>query len=369
MRTTGGNLRWLSTATLDLPLYPWIHTAPDGRAFYAGPTQTMRALDTSGTGAWQSLGQRDPIDRSYGSHALFDVGKMLVAGGDDSRSDARVIDLNGPTPQVSATAPMENGRRQHNLTVLADGGVLATGGNYTGSGLVDLNGGVYTPELWNPATGTWTTLAAEQATRQYHSTALLLPDGRVLSSGGGICGACDELGYLAKNGQVFTPPYLYKRTARASSRRARRSPVRPPPSSTPQLPDRHPQRRRDPQGRARPSGRSHALGQYGAALRAAVLHRRDRLADRDRAREPQHRAARRLHAVHHRRRRRALGRQDGDLNGADPPPPPPPPNSGLVGAWGFGEGTGGTTADASGKGNVGTITGATWTPRAATATP
>jgi hypothetical protein len=32
----------------------------------------------------------------------------------------------------------------------------------------------------------------------------------VLSSGGGICGTCDEVGYLAKNAQVFTPPYLFK---------------------------------------------------------------------------------------------------------------------------------------------------------------
>ena len=86
---------------------------------------------------------------------------------------------------------MANGRRQHNLTVLADGSVLATGGNSSGAGLVDLDNGVYAAERWNPATGTWTTLAAESVTRQYHSTALLLPDGRVLSSGGGICGTCD----------------------------------------------------------------------------------------------------------------------------------------------------------------------------------
>ena len=105
---------------------------------------------------------------------------------------------------------MANGRRQHNLTVLADGTVLATGGNYSGAGLVDMNAGVYNAELWNPASGTWKTLAAEQVTRQYHSTALLLPDGRVLSAGGGICGTCDDVGYLAKNAQVFTPPYLFK---------------------------------------------------------------------------------------------------------------------------------------------------------------
>ena len=55
VRTTAGSLRRLTTASLGLPLYPWIHAAPDGRAFYAGPNQTMRALNTDGTGAWQSL--------------------------------------------------------------------------------------------------------------------------------------------------------------------------------------------------------------------------------------------------------------------------------------------------------------------------
>ena len=57
----------------------------------------------------------------------------------------------------------------------------------------------------------WQTLAAMQVTRQYHSTALLLPDGRVLSAGGGICGTCDSVGYLAKNAEVFSPPYLFKK--------------------------------------------------------------------------------------------------------------------------------------------------------------
>jgi uncharacterized repeat protein (TIGR01451 family) len=74
-----------------------------------------------------------------------------------------------------------------------------------------MNGGVYNAERWDPATGQWTTLAAQSVTRQYHSTALLLPDGRVLSSGGGICGTCDQVGYLAKNAEIFTPPYLFKK--------------------------------------------------------------------------------------------------------------------------------------------------------------
>ena len=73
-----------------------------------------------------------------------------------------------------------------------------------------MENGVYTAELWDPATGEWTTLDAMQVTRQYHSSALLLPNGRVLSAGGGICGDCNRVGYLNKNAEVFTPPYLFK---------------------------------------------------------------------------------------------------------------------------------------------------------------
>jgi hypothetical protein len=211
VRGTNGVLRQLSGAGLGLPNYPWLDVAPNGRTFFSGPSQTMRSLDPTGAGAWQTFGNRDNIDRTYGSRAMYDVGKLLVAGGGPSTPTARVIDLNGTNPQASATGSMQYGRRQHNLTVLADGSVLATGGLSSGADLVDVANGVYHAELWNPETGGWKTLAPMNVTRQYHSTALLLPDGRVLSSGGGICGACDSQGYLAKNAQVFTPPYLFKK--------------------------------------------------------------------------------------------------------------------------------------------------------------
>ena len=210
VRTTSGTLRQLTGAVLGQPLYPWMDVAPNGRAFYSGPDQTLRSLDTSGTGSWLTFSQRDTINRDYGGHAIYNVGKMLVAGGGPSTNTARLIDFNGATPQVSTATSMAFGRRQFNLTDLADGTVLATGGNSSGASLVDLNNGVYAAEQWNPATGQWRTLASESVTRQYHSTALLLPDGRVLSAGGGICGTCDTVGYLAKNAQVFSPPYLFQ---------------------------------------------------------------------------------------------------------------------------------------------------------------
>jgi hypothetical protein len=211
VRQTDGTLRSLSSASLNLPLYPWMDVAPNGRTFVSGPDPTMRSLDTTGTGSWTTLAQRDTISRSYGSHAFYDIGKILVSGGGASVRDSRTIDVNGSAPQVSATSPMAFGRRQHNLTTLADGSVLATGGNSSGASLIDMNAGVYPAELWDPATGTWKTLASMAVTRQYHSTALLLPDGRVLSAGGGICGTCDQVGYLAKNAEIFTPPYLFQK--------------------------------------------------------------------------------------------------------------------------------------------------------------
>jgi hypothetical protein len=211
VRTTDGSLRPLSSASRGSGYYPWLQPAPNGDVFYAGPSTRMYSLSTDGTGHWQPHSTRDGTNRDSGSFAMYDIGKILVSGGGGSVRTAKIIDLNSGTPVISPTGDMTYGRRQHNLTILADGTVLATGGNSNGAGLVDLAHGVYAAELWNPNTGQWTPLAEMQVTRQYHSIALLLPDGRVLSAGGGICDRCQQVGYLAKNAEVFSPPYLFLR--------------------------------------------------------------------------------------------------------------------------------------------------------------
>jgi hypothetical protein len=100
------------------------------------------------------------------------------------------------TPAWEEVAPMRFPRRRHNLTVLPDGRVLATGGTRAGD---DIEQAVYAAEVWDPASATWTTMASMEVARMYHLTALLLPDGRVLSMGGN--------GRL--NAEIYSPPYLF----------------------------------------------------------------------------------------------------------------------------------------------------------------
>ncbi|MDI6103790.1 DUF1929 domain-containing protein [Actinoplanes sp. NEAU-A12] len=203
-------------------IYPFMVSRPDAQLGVFGPETTGYTVTTSGNGVITGTATRDAVNRQYGSFTPYDIGKSLVVGGGDiteggvTRVPTRtavVLNSNtGLNPAVTATGSMSTGRRQLNATVLADGSVLATGGlNRTStSGLVDLANAVTTAERWNPATGQWTVLAAAARVRQYHSTAALLPDGRVLTGGGGICGVCMSVGYLEKNIEYFTPPYLYK---------------------------------------------------------------------------------------------------------------------------------------------------------------
>jgi hypothetical protein len=214
IRTTQNTIRRLTGVTTSSSReYPFVQAIPDGRALLLGPGTGMSLIDGEGTGTIAAAGTRDATGRGYGSYAPYDIGRFLVAGGGAPVSSATTVDTRTGTPVGTATGSMITKRRQHNLTVLADGSLLATGGQSTGGGggLVDLNNAVFTAERWNPATGAWTELAAASVVRQYHSIALLLPDGRVLTGGGGICGVCQQVGYLRRDFEIFTPPYLYRK--------------------------------------------------------------------------------------------------------------------------------------------------------------
>jgi hypothetical protein len=129
---------------------------------------------------------------------------VLAVGGQTGSSapatgTAEILDTSVASPAWRFTGSLTHPRLLANLVTLPDGKMLIVGGGtaykYTNP--------VKVPEMYDPATGTWTPMAAQQASRMYHATALLLPDGRVLSAG-------QDDGPLENYGEIFSPPYLFK---------------------------------------------------------------------------------------------------------------------------------------------------------------
>ncbi|SEU29373.1 galactose oxidase-like domain-containing protein [Stigmatella erecta] len=201
-RWVNGTQSWwtLATAGRKLPHSPRMFLAPNGKLFFAGAWRSSLWLDPEGTGTWFGATRNLFLGgRSYGGAVYLD-GKVLVVGGGDPPTDTvELIDLTQPSPTWTPQRPMSVARRHHNTTLLPDGTVLVTGGTRTG-GFDDRAGAVLHAELWDPETGQWTSLASESLYRGYHSTAVLLPDGRVLSAGG----------TGESSAELFEPPYLFK---------------------------------------------------------------------------------------------------------------------------------------------------------------
>jgi hypothetical protein len=206
----GNTWRRLTNASLAIanPFYPAMFVAPNGRVFLAGFQGTTRYLSTAGDGQWTTVATRVTADRRTGSAVMYAPGKIVYAGGGDPPTNSvEVIDLNQASPSWRSVPGMRFARRQLNATILADGQVLVTNGT-SGPGFNDVSSAVHDAELWNPSTESWKTMEREVVGRAYHSAALLLPDGRVLSSGSG-----EGPGVSYENsqfsGQVFSPPYLF----------------------------------------------------------------------------------------------------------------------------------------------------------------
>ena len=198
-QVSSGSWRSLTGAQLALPTYPEMYDAPGGTVFYAGPDTQSRYLNTTGIGSW-SLGPQSNFGiRDYGPSVTYDQGKIiLIGGGIPPTASAEIINLNDSAPLWRYTGSMADARRQANANVLPDGTVLVTGGS-SGALFDDATNPVFPAELWNPSTGGWTTLSSLITYRGYHSVALLLPDGRVISGGGN-----------AATAEMFSPPYLFK---------------------------------------------------------------------------------------------------------------------------------------------------------------
>ncbi len=210
-------------------LYPHMFAMPSGRVMVAGPfpedTWFLRPPGPGNVFSW------DPIlnmarDRVWGTAVLMPGGtggstKVMQLGGaapgtgpgsETAVNTTETLDEANAGSGWAGAPSMNVGRGHHNTVLLPDGSMVTVGGG-VGARAGDQWAGdpeQRQVELWNPATGNWTLGPSQAETRAYHSTALLLPDGRVVSAGDDVNGAPGVDGTKTDSAEIYEPPYLFK---------------------------------------------------------------------------------------------------------------------------------------------------------------
>lgn len=191
-----------------LQTYPRLSLLPSGNVLLSAPAAQTYEFNPS-TNLWSFVANTNFGFRYFAPHVLLPgQEKIMVAGGSLTHANggaaatntAEIIDMSAATPAWSYTGSMAYARYNENLVLLADGTVLAVGG---GGGGGEYTNPVYAAELYNPTTAQWTVMASQTIQRTYHSTAVLLPDGRVLSSGS------DNMALTQMTYEIYSPPYLF----------------------------------------------------------------------------------------------------------------------------------------------------------------
>ncbi|MER6417243.1 galactose oxidase-like domain-containing protein [Streptomyces sp. NPDC001137] len=214
-------------------LYPSMILMQDGRLFYSGshvfgnniPGTGSAIYDYNANTVTQVPGLQNKDQRDQSASVLLPPAqnqKVLTLGGGniESNPDANrltdVIDLKQANPSYVAGPPIpqgtvdlgngkvpetgNQGKMYVSAVLLPDGKVLETGG-----GLHNRANPVYEASMYDPDSNTFDPVAADPEARGYHSSAFLLPDGRVMATGDN-----PGNGTWNHNVSIYTPPYLLK---------------------------------------------------------------------------------------------------------------------------------------------------------------
>jgi Domain of unknown function (DUF1929) len=187
-------------------VYPRQWVMPDGKMLQVTGLRSFQLNPATWT--WTTL-KKLPGGNSVGSAGLMFPGGpsgssqvMMIGGLKNGAATARTekYDYSNPAAGWSFGPSMLTARAHMNVVQLPDGSAITIGGN--SSGLYDV--GQPQTMAYDPSTNTWTNMAVQTIRRAYHSTAVLLPDGRIMSAGdGGAGGGRQRIDF-------YSPPYLFK---------------------------------------------------------------------------------------------------------------------------------------------------------------
>jgi Galactose oxidase-like, Early set domain len=182
--------------------------------------RTPGVWDLKTGGFKRVVGMRDPNQTETSASLLLPPAQeqrfAIVGGGGVGYSDTStgridVVDLKRRHPRWSPAAELPSGTRYPEAVITPDEKVVIAGGSrgYRGEHASDL----FECHLYDPRTNKLTKLASPSVGRDYHSEALLLPDGRVITLGGNPLFA-DKADTAPANFEqrieIFSPPYLYR---------------------------------------------------------------------------------------------------------------------------------------------------------------
>jgi Domain of unknown function (DUF1929)/FlgD Ig-like domain/Galactose oxidase, central domain len=205
-----------------LPPYPFMFSLTDGNLFFAGNGPEFVGKVNSWRYSVSAKTWSDSTNSGFlGGSAVYwpELNKVMKCGGDDdvtfqNEKKTGSAAISGGSTTWTQHDSLPESRTYHNLTQLPDGRVLLTGGRERSGA-----GSAFTkiPRIWDPADPGWETnpslwLAPDLGNRGYHSTALLLPDARVLCAGGPGVGSGDW------RASIYSPPYLYDATGNLAAR-------------------------------------------------------------------------------------------------------------------------------------------------------
>ncbi|MGH9149991.1 MAG: galactose oxidase-like domain-containing protein, partial [Acidimicrobiales bacterium] len=214
-----------------IDLYPFVFQLPSGKVAVHSRTVT-RFYDPS-SGGWGpgEVVANHPFSRTYpgeGGCALLGLmpattppyrARMLITGGGGAAPEelqqstpatgsTEVLDLGEPGPAWRVVGSLKFPRIMPDAVLLPDGKVAVVGGSSAGRADTGIDP-VFPIEIFDPVAETWSTAASTRVPRLYHSTALLLPDARVMIMGKDGLFNADPYKYPEHRAEVFSPPYLF----------------------------------------------------------------------------------------------------------------------------------------------------------------
>jgi hypothetical protein len=210
--------------------YPHTFLMPSGRVLIAGQLRVDSWLfnHPGNDLSWTDIPHPAPFqDRQWGTAVLLPGGRagstrVMQLGGSWVDSPAGVASVKTTEVFDEAnqgagwhfTSSLNVGRGHANTVLLPDGSMVEVGGgkgtNPEQSNQYVVSGAERQVELWNPTTGQWRLGPPQVEARAYHSTAVLLPDGRVMSAGDDYDGTGGPGTGLSQDTlEIYSPPYLF----------------------------------------------------------------------------------------------------------------------------------------------------------------